>query len=442
MSLFRKLPKVDGVLAHPDVAKLPHDVAVASIRQVLDGLRLAISNGELDAIPDIVPMVLDASVILTRGRMRKVINATGVVVHTNLGRAPWAPEAIDAAVSVAQGYCNLEMDLDTGKRGGRLDGIRALTRHLTGCEDALVVNNCASAVLLALSAFAAQKEVIVSRGELVEIGGSYRVPDVIQAGGARLVEVGTTNRTRVADYASAITEETALLLKVHHSNFRIVGFTEEASLEELVALGQRRGLPVVQDLGSGGIVDVCGEPTVADCVRSGVDIVLFSGDKLMGGPQAGLAVGRRDLIQRMRNHPLYRALRVGKVTLAALEATLSLYANGHTPPAVQMIERSPAEIQQAADQLILALQAEGIPAQGIASSGFVGGGAIPETEIPSYVVRLRPDSISGLAQALRDGEPSVVGRIHEDSLHLDLRTVSLEEVPLLAKCVARSWQTA
>ena len=266
------------------------------------------------------------------------------------------------------------MDLDTGKRGGRLDGIRALTRHLTGCEDVLVVNNCASAVLLALSTFAAQKEVIVSRGELVEIGGSYRVPDVIQAGGARLVEVGTTNRTRVADYAAEISEETALLLKVHHSNFRIVGFTEEASLEELVALGQRRGLPVVQDLGSGGIVDVCGEPTVADCVRSGVDIVLFSGDKLMGGPQAGLAVGRTEMIQRMRHHPLYRALRVGKVTLAALEATLSLYANGHTPPAVQMIERSAADIEHAANELILALKREGISAEGVASSGYVGWG--------------------------------------------------------------------
>ena len=383
MSLFRKLPKVDGVLAHPEVAKLPHGVAVASIRHVLDGLRLAISNGELDAIPDIVPMVLDASVILTRGRMRKVINATGVVVHTNLGRSPWAPEAIEAAATVARGYCNLEMDLDTGKRGGRLDGIRALTRHLTGCEDVLVVNNCASAVLLALSTFAAQKEVIVSRGELVEIGGSYRVPDVIQAGGARLVEVGTTNRTRVADYAAEISEETALLLKVHHSNFRIVGFTEEASLEELVALGQRQGLPVVQDLGSGGIVDVCGEPTVADCVRSGVDIVLFSGDKLMGGPQAGLAVGRTEMIQRMRHHPLYRALRVGKVTLAALEATLSLYANGHTPPAVQMIERSAADIEQAANELILALKREGISAEGVASSGYVGGGAIPETKSPA-----------------------------------------------------------
>lgn len=442
MSLFRKLPKVDGVLAHPEVAKLPHGVAVASIRHVLDGLRLAITNGELKAIPDIVPMVLDASVILTRGRMRKVINATGVVVHTNLGRSPWAPEAIAAAVNVAQGYCNLEMDLGTGKRGGRLDGIRALTRHLTGCEDALVVNNCASAVLLALSTFAAQKEVIVSRGELVEIGGSYRVPDVIQAGGAQLVEVGTTNRTRVEDYASHITEHTALLLKVHHSNFRIVGFTEEASLEDLVSLGNRQGLPVVQDLGSGGIVDVCGEPTVADCVRSGVDIVLFSGDKLMGGPQAGLAVGRKELIQRMRQHPLYRALRVDKVTLAALEATLSLYANGKKPPAVKMIERGPEEIQSVAEELILALKTQGIPAEGIASSGYVGGGAIPETEIPSYVVRLHPASISGFVRALREGEPSVVGRVHEDSFHIDLRTVSSDEVALLAKCVARSWQTA
>jgi len=374
--------------------------------------------------------------------MRRVINATGIVVHTNLGRSPWPKEAVDAAVNVASGYCNLEMDLESGKRGGRLDGLKALARHLTGCEDALVVNNCASAVLLALSTLASEREVIVSRSELVEIGGSYRVPDVIQAGGARLVEVGTTNRTRIADYSDAITSDTSLLLKVHHSNFRIVGFTEEASLAELVALGQKTGLPVVHDLGSGGIVPVCGEPNVAECVASGVDVILFSGDKLLGGPQAGLAVGRKDIIQRMRKHPLYRALRVDKVTLAALEATLALYANGKKSPVVEMIEMPVEVIQQRADLLVEALSALKIPAKRHNASGYVGGGAIPETQIPTVVVVLERPGIDDFVRQLRTNEPSVVGRIHDDSLCLDMRTVAEDEIALLANCVAQCWTTA
>lgn len=442
LSLFRELPKVDGLLGHPELATLPHDVAVASIRTVLDSLRLAISNGELEVLPEIVPLVLDASVVLMRGRMRRVINATGIVVHTNLGRSPWPKEALEAAMNVARGYCNLEMDLGSGKRGGRLDGLKALMKHLTGCEDALVVNNCASAVLLALSTLASDREVIVSRGELVEIGGSYRVPDVIQAGGARLVEVGTTNRTRIRDYANAVSENTSLLLKVHHSNFRIVGFTEEASLAEMVELGRDTGLPVVQDLGSGGIVSICGEPTVADCVASGVDVILFSGDKLLGGPQAGIAVGSSEVIQKMRQHPLYRALRVGKVTLAALEATLTLYTNGKKPPVVEMIEMPLEVISAKVDRLMTELQGVGIPSKRQMASGYVGGGAIPETEIPTELVIIERKCISDFVRNLRAADPSVVGRIHEGGLCLDLRTVAEDEIVLLANCVAQCWNMA
>jgi L-seryl-tRNA(Ser) seleniumtransferase len=442
LSLYRQLPKVDGLLSHPEISPLPHDVAVSCIRVVLDRVRADISQGVIDQLPDFVPLILSQSVLLLRGRMRRVINATGIVVHTNLGRSPWPACAVEAAMATASGYCNLEMDLSSGKRGGRLDGFKALAQHLTGCEEALVVNNCASAVLLALSTLAPNREVLVSRSELVEIGGSYRVPDVIEAGGARLVEVGTTNRTRIADYENAITEDTALLLKVHHSNFRIVGFTEEASLEELVALGKERGLPVVHDLGSGGMVSLCGEPTVAACVASGVDVTVFSGDKLLGGPQAGLIVGGRETLLRMRKHPMYRALRVGKVTLAALEATLALFARGGRSPVVEMIEMPLEEISHKAELLMAALSALSIPSEVQQASGYVGGGAIPETLLPTVIVVIEREGIDRFCGRLRASEPAVVGRIHNDALCLDLRTVTRDEIALLANCVAQCWGTA
>ena len=442
MSLYRKLPKVDGLLTHPDLAKLPHSVAVTAIRQVLEGLRDEIADGTLSELPEIVPLVTSVAELLMEGKMRRVLNATGVVVHTNLGRAPWSPTAIRAATEVARGYCNLEMDLETGKRGGRLDGLAALMRHLTGCEAALVVNNCAAAVMLSLTALADDQEVVVSRGELVEIGGSYRVPDVIQAGGARLVEVGTTNRTRIADYAAVVNEETGVLLKVHRSNFRIVGFTEETSLEELVELGEEKGIAVIQDLGSGAIRSVCGEPTVADSVQAGVDVVLFSGDKLLGGPQAGIAVGRKEVIERMRKHPMYRALRVDKVILAGLEATLALYATGGAPPVVQMVEETTVQLSNRADALLQALRDVEIPGERRAVQGYVGGGAIPETQIASEAVVLQPANIERFTSALRSGKPAVVGRVSEGEFWMDVRTIVEDEIPILANCVSQCWESA
>jgi len=427
---------VDTLLAEPGIASLPHEVATASIRFVLDEIRAAISEKRLEAVPDVVPLVLDRAQSLLSGKMRGVINATGIVVHTNLGRSPWPQEALDAAQAVARSYCNLEMDLETGKRGGRLSGLKALAGHLFGCEDAIVVNNCAAAVLLALTTLSKDREVVVSRGELVEIGGSYRVPAVIASGGARLVEVGTTNRTRLADYEAVIGEDTAVLLKVHHSNFRIVGFTEETALADLVPLGRAHGLAVVQDLGSGSVQGLCDEPSVAQCVSSGADVVLFSGDKLLGGPQAGLAVGKRSVIEAMRTHPLYRALRVDKVTLAALEATLAVHVSGSKTPVRRMIESSEAELTDRAERLTAALEHLNIRCQRQQSVGFVGGGSVPGFELPSQVVVVESKKIDEVATALRCGSPAVVGRIYEGAFWLDVRTLRDDEVPLLAQRIA------
>jgi L-seryl-tRNA(Ser) seleniumtransferase len=364
-----------------------------------------------------------------RPSLRRVLNATGVVVHTNLGRAPLSDAAIERVRETASGYSNLEYDVAAGSRGSRQDHVAAALRELTGAEAALVVNNNAAAVLLALAALAEGLEVIVSRGELIEIGDGFRIPDVLVRSGATLVEVGTTNRTRLADYERAITERTALLLRVHQSNFRMVGFTERAAARDLARLADRHGLAVVDDLGSGALVAVGDEPTARASLEAGAHVVTFSGDKLLGGPQAGIAVGRGDLLERMRRHPLQRALRPDKLTLAALEGTLTAYRAGSRDlPVLRMLDE-PAEAVRARAERLAELTG-GTVQETVARSG---GGALPLAEIPSFACALPLE----LTEPLRLGEPSVVGIARDDMLLLDCRTLSDAEVEEVAGAVRR-----
>lgn len=435
---LRQLPRVDALLAHPEVAALPRHLAREAARELLDEARARILEGGDAPVAGLPAAVAGRIEAMLAPRLRPVINATGVVIHTNLGRAPWPPEALDAAIAVAGGYTNLEMDLDTGARGQRLAGISRHLRALTGAEAAVVVNNCAAAVLLALSALADGREVVVSRGELVEIGGSFRVPEIVTQGGARLVEVGTTNRTRIADFAAAVTDHTAVLLRVHPSNFRVTGFVEAAARTELVALGQARGLSVVEDLGSGSLDGERDEPGVRQAIADGVDLVLFSGDKLLGGPQAGIAVGTADAVARLRRHPLYRALRVDKVTLAALEATLAVHRRGDRTPVDRMIA---ADVGGRAASLASALVAAGVAALCEPCDGQVGGGSMPEQALAGVSVVLSVDRPDDVARRLRIGRPSVVCRIHDARLWFDLRTVDPElDASLLAAVEAATAQ--
>jgi len=435
--LLRTLPGVDALAAQ--VPGTPR-VAVAAARQVVAEARAAILAGSQANAPDLVARATARAQALGAGRLRPVLNATGVVVHTNLGRAPWSAAARDAAVRAA-GYCDLELRLDTGTRGGRLRGLRAQLQALTGAEDALVVNNNAAAVLLALTALARDREVVVSRGELVEIGGSFRVPDVIASGGARLVEVGTTNRTRAADYEAAIGDQTGVLLRVHTSNFRIIGFTEAPDRAALVSLGKRTGVPVVEDVGAGSIEGLADELAIREVVAAGVDVVCFSGDKLLGGPQAGVLVGRSAVISRLRAHALYRALRVDKVVLAALEATLGAHLAGDAPPALAMITVSPDVLHARATALVGLLADRGLTAQVLPSVGFVGGGALPGQELPGFGVRLQVTGVEGLARALRMGSPAVVPRRHQGALWLEVRTLADDELATVADRVAAAIAT-
>ncbi|MCA9571955.1 MAG: L-seryl-tRNA(Sec) selenium transferase, partial [Myxococcales bacterium] len=427
--LYRQLPPVDALCAGP-LAGFPRGVALAAARQVLEEARAEIASG-VTVLPDLDKLALARARLLSEGRIRPVINATGVVVHTNLGRSAWGPEA-RAAAARAMGYCNVEMDLPSGRRGGRLEAIDRLLAALVGCEAALVVNNCAAAVLLALTAVARDREVVVSRGELVEIGGSFRVPEVIASGGARLVEVGTTNRTRAADYRAALTEHTGALLTVHPSNFRQIGFVERPSREALVSVGAEAGVPVLEDLGSGALEDGFGETGVRTAVEAGMDLVLFSGDKLLGGPQAGVIVGKARWVERLRKHPLYRALRVDKVTLAALEATLATHLAGGAVPTPA---RLGADVTERTARFSQRLREASVPHRVVPSEGRAGGGALPERALPSVAVRF-DGWADAEARALRVGEPSVVARVSQDGLVCDLRCVDVDdEDALLARLV-------
>lgn len=374
-----------------------------------------------------------------------MLNATGVIVHTNLGRAPLAAGAIEAAVSVASSYSNLEYDLDRGARGSRQDHIEGLVCELTGAEAALVVNNCAAAVLLAATALAAGGEIVVSRGQLVEIGGSFRVPEVVEASGARLVEVGTTNRTRLADYECALGSDTAAILRVHPSNFRTVGFVEEASIEELCGLGHRSGLPVIDDAGSGalveGMAELADEPSVRNSVAAGCAVVCFSADKLLGGPQAGIMAGTAAALERCRRHPLARALRIDKLSLAALEATLRLLRDPQAAtseiPVLRMLRAGEVELEARAQRMRAAFTGAGVAAEVDRRSARMGGGTLPLLELEGPVCAVSPAGVDveDLAARLRAQEPRVIARVAEGRLLLDPRTLDDEGAELAAGAV-------
>jgi L-seryl-tRNA(Ser) seleniumtransferase len=360
-----------------------------------------------------------------------VLNATGVIVHTNLGRAPLASQALERALEVARGYSNLEYDVEDGRRGSRQDHVASILRRLTGAEAAIVVNNNAGALLLALAALAEGRDVIVSRGELIEIGDGFRIPDVLARSGARLVEVGTTNRTRASDYDRAVDERTALLLRVHQSNFRVVGFTEQPPLAELADVAHRNSLPLLDDLGSGALLDLSDEPTARASLAAGADLVCFSGDKLLGGPQAGIAVGRADLVERLRRHPLHRALRVDKLSLAALEGTLLLYLEPERAlaevPVLRMLREPAEDVHARAERLAAAVGGE--VEETVAR---VGGGALPLHELPSFACAVE----ESLAAPLREHEPPVVGIVRDGRLLLDCRTLADAELDEVAAAVA------
>ncbi|HEV3375292.1 MAG TPA: L-seryl-tRNA(Sec) selenium transferase [Candidatus Acidoferrum sp.] len=457
--LLRRIPSVDELLAQPRLkmlaGRVDRGLLLEVTRAALADLRARVANERNVAVPALSPGALEDLIaneverILARS-LKPVINATGVILHTNLGRAPLPETVVEEFRRTATQYSNLEYDLAAGVRGKRDLHTAQLLEHLTGAEAAIVVNNCAAAVLLVLAALAKGGEVIVSRGELIEIGDGFRIPEIMAESGAVLREVGTTNRTRVADYENAIGDQTRLLLRVHPSNFTITGFAEKPSLDELVALSRRSGLPLVEDLGSGCLVDLTGsgisEPVVRQSLDAGVSIVTFSGDKLLGGPQAGIIAGKKELVTRVRRHPLFRALRVDKLTIAALEATLGAYlrAAWDEIPALRMIRTSAQEIKQRAENLLRELRPElsldEVEAEIVDGTSLVGGGSTPTQSLPTKLIRIASVRYSAaqLEGRLRCAPAgiSVIARVEEDRLVLDLRTVFSEQEPLLVKTLA------
>jgi L-seryl-tRNA(Ser) seleniumtransferase len=457
--LLRQIPSVDELLAQPRLVSLAkridRDLLLEVTRATLADLRAKITGG-----PQIIRLSLDhASLethitnvieqILARS-LQPVINATGVILHTNLGRAPLTEAAVEEFRRTATQYTNLEYDLEAGARGKRDVHTAQLLERLTGAESAIVVNNCAAAVLLVLAALAKNGEVIVSRGELIEIGDGFRIPEIMAESGAKLREVGTTNRTRIADYENAINENTRLLLRVHPSNFQITGFAEKPSVEELAALSRRVNLPLVEDLGSGCLIDLSAsgisEPLVGQSIEAGVSVVVFSGDKLLGGPQAGIIAGTREIVARVRRHPLFRALRVDKLTIAALEATLGAYLRGAVDeiPTLRMIRMTPKELKRRAENFLRELTPE-LPLGEVELEitdgvSLAGGGSTPTQSLPTKLIRIASarHSAAQLEQRLRRAPAgiSVIARVEDDSLILDLRTVFPEQEPQLLKTLA------
>jgi len=463
--LLRQIPSVDELLAQPRLAELSkrvdRNLVVDVARTVLDDLRARITSQiATSVLAEISPVACDPAALEERitalverilaHSLLPVINATGVILHTNLGRAPLPESVVEEFRLAATQYSNLEDDLEAGVRGKRDVHTEQLLTRLTGAEAAIVVNNCAAAMLATLAALARGGEVIVSRGELIEIGDGFRIPEIMEQSGALLREVGTTNRTRLADYENAIGEKTRLVLRVHPSNFKVTGFTDKPSLEELVALSGRAGIPLVEDLGSGCLVDLTeqgiAEPTVRQSVEAGVGVVTFSGDKLLGGPQAGIIAGKKDLIARVRRHPLFRALRVDKLTIAGLEATLGAYlrAAWDEIPVLRMIRATPQELKRRAENFIRELRPElpldEVEIEVVDGASLPGGGSTPDQSLPSKVIRIATVRYSAakLEQRLRRAPAgiSVIARVAEDRLVLDLRTVFPEQEPLLVKTLA------
>jgi L-seryl-tRNA(Ser) seleniumtransferase len=429
---YRLIPSVDRVLSEPALSGLegvPHELIVDLVREAVSRARSQIADGR--PAPDAAALaeaVALASKSLGRSSLRPLINATGVIIHTNLGRAPLSDEARAAMDSVSRGYSNLEFDLESGARGSRFSHLDRLLSRLTGAEAGIAVNNNASALLLTLSAIAAGREVIISRAQAVEIGGGFRIPDVMRQSGARLVEVGTTNRTYARDFADAIGPDTVALMRVHSSNFRIVGFTAFPDLTELTALAHERGIILLDDLGSGCLLPVepyglAHEPTVQESVAGGADLSLFSGDKLLGAPQAGVIVGRRELLQRLCAHPLARAVRMDKATIAGLAATLAHYLCGEATEKVPVWRMIAAPMQSIEERASSWARALGDRATVAAGRSVVGGGTLPEETLPTCLLALHPSSPSDAAMRLRRHDPPVVCRIERDNLLFDPRTV-------------------
>ena len=432
--LLRALPSVGSVLDGPagkDLAsRFGREIAARAVREAVEEFRLEISSGQRsEAVSgeEVGSLALKKAHAFSTVRLRRVVNATGVVIHTNLGRAPLAEAAREALVGIARGYSSLEYDLETGSRGERLAEVSRLYALLAGSEDAAVVNNNAGAVFLILKALAEGGEVVVSRGQLIEIGGSFRLPEIMLAAGVRMVEVGTTNRTRISDYERSVTSETRLFFLAHPSNYRVVGFTEEVGLEELVRLGRKAGVAVVHDLGSGCLLEMRDEPLVQRSVRAGADLVSSSGDKLLGGPQSGLIAGCRDLVGRLRSHPVYRALRPGKLTIAALEATLRLYLRGERVPVLRMLFADEGELKGRAEALARRLEraCPGARAEVVRQEGRAGGGSLPEEPLQGWAVsvEVRGLSSSELARALRRAEVPVIAIVRKGRVILDVRTL-------------------
>jgi L-seryl-tRNA(Ser) seleniumtransferase len=433
---LRRLPSVEALAA--ELEGVPHALAVAAARSEIEAARRRLLSGadvERELV-ELAPRVRERAGALARPSLRPVINATGTVLHTNLGRAPLAPAAVKQAMAVAAGYSNLEYDLEEGARGSRMDHLRETLATITGAEAAIAVNNNAAGVLLALAALARGRDVVVSRGELVEIGGAFRIPEIIAASGARLVEVGTTNRTRIDDYERAIGERTAAVLRVHQSNFRTVGFVAQPSLRELALLAKRRGLPLVDDLGSGAIDPIADEPTVRASVDAGVALVCFSADKLLGGPQAGIICGRRPAVEDCARHPLARALRLDKMQVAALETTLRLHRDGESGsiPALAMLHADAGELQSRAE---LVAEAIGERASVITSRSLPGGGSLPVMQLEGPVCAVDPPEAGPdrLAARLREHDPPVIARIEDGLLMLDPRTFTDEEAVTISAAV-------
>lgn len=447
-NLLRRIPAVDRLLASPEIEPLqdtyPRRQIVEQLRELLDELRTAAGQGSLRegdlAPPALRDRLAERLERRFRSYYRRVVNATGVILHTGLGRAPLAAEAVRALTELAPYPQRVEIDLESGERGGRDLGCARLACELVGAEAATVVNNNAAATLLILAALARGKRVVLSRGEMVEIGGSYRIPEILRESGAELVEVGTTNRTHERDYAQAVDGETGMILKVHTSNYRVMGFTSEVEIATLAAIGREHGVPVVHDLGSGCLVDLAahgrpGEQLVRDSLAAGADLVCFSGDKLLGGPQAGLIAGRREAVDRCRRHPLFRSVRPGRLVYTALEATLRLYLGGDDEalakiPALARLTAGAAQLRPRAEALAASLQGlAGLEVEAVECTSQAGSGSLPVRELASWGVRVRPrrPSASELAAKLRQGEPAILARMQDDALLFDLRTLDDEE---------------